>query len=63
MTKVLTAGGGSKNDHWSAIRSKAMNDVFVDKSENTEASYGTALLARMGHLGLDTYVPEEVDTK
>ena len=63
VTKVLTAGGGSKNDHWSAIRSKAMNDVFVDKSENTEASYGTALLARMGHLGLDTYVPEEVDTK
>ena len=61
--RVFTAGGGARNDFWSSLRSEAMNGVFVAKSPFTEAAYGTALLARMGHYGYDTYVPspEEED--
>ena len=58
VRRVFTAGGGAKNDKWSAIRSKAMNGVPVSMSPYAEAAYGTALLARMGHYGLPTYVPE-----
>ncbi len=61
--RVFTAGGGARNDFWSSLRSEAMGGVFVAKSPFTEAAYGTALLARMGHYGYDTYVPspEEED--
>jgi sugar (pentulose or hexulose) kinase len=57
--RVFTAGGGARNEKWSALRSAAMGGVFTVKSDNTEAAYGTALLARMGHYGYDTYVPKD----
>ena len=59
--RVFTAGGGARNEVWSSIRSEAMGGVFTTKSPFTEAAYGTALLARMGHYGYDTYVPSPVD--
>ena len=59
VARVLTAGGGAKNDKWSVIRSNAMGGVPVSMSPYAEAAYGTALLARMGHYELSTYVPEE----
>jgi hypothetical protein len=35
-----------------------MGGVPVDMSPHAEAAYGSALLARMGHYRLPTYVPE-----
>ena len=60
-TRVFTAGGGARNDTWSALRSEAMGGVFTAKSPFAEAAYGTALLARMGHYGYDTYVPSPAE--
>ncbi|WP_353929218.1 FGGY-family carbohydrate kinase [Okeanomitos corallinicola TIOX110] len=44
LTSVYTAGGGAANPTWTAIRQKYLQ-VPVFTSENTEAAYGTALLA------------------
>ncbi|KAL3796025.1 hypothetical protein HJC23_013082 [Cyclotella cryptica] len=51
-TEVLTCGGGSKNDMWTAMRERRLRDIcngdqriVVKKALNTEASYGAALLA------------------
>lgn len=49
LNKVLTAGGGSTNTHWAKIRENLIG-VPVTTAEQTEASYGAALLARQGHL-------------
>lgn len=57
VARVFTAGGGAKNPKWSTIRSRAMGGIPVAASEFAEASYGSALLARMGHYELPTYVP------
>lgn len=45
LQKVLTAGGGSKNDVWIAIRARKLG-VPVARAQHSEASYGVALLAR-----------------
>lgn len=44
LTEVLTAGGGSKNPTWTAMRERLLG-VPTATAENTEASYGLALLA------------------
>ena len=56
-TRVFTAGGGAKNAKWAALRSRKMGGVEVRASEQAEAAFGAALLARMGGLGAETYVP------
>lgn len=45
LTRVYTAGGGAKNPAWTAIRSRQLG-VPVLPSTQTEAAYGTALLAQ-----------------
>jgi xylulokinase len=45
LTRVYTAGGGAKNSAWTAIRSRQLG-VPVLPSVQTEAAYGTALLAQ-----------------
>lgn len=47
LTKVYTAGGGAKNQVWSEIRKQYLG-VSVVSSSNTEAAYGSALLAMRG---------------
>jgi xylulokinase len=47
LTHVYTAGGGAKNPTWTAIRQRNLK-VPVTSSTNTEAAYGTALLAQRG---------------
>ncbi|MBR8833161.1 MAG: FGGY-family carbohydrate kinase [Stigonema ocellatum SAG 48.90 = DSM 106950] len=47
LSCVYTAGGGAQNPAWTAIRGRRLQ-VRVVRSENTEAAYGTALLARNG---------------
>ncbi|BCL35831.1 FGGY-family carbohydrate kinase [Nostoc sp. MS1] len=47
LTQVYTAGGGAKNPTWTAIRQRNLQ-VPVISSINTEAAYGTALLAMRG---------------
>ncbi|HYP67047.1 MAG TPA: FGGY-family carbohydrate kinase, partial [Thiobacillaceae bacterium] len=47
LERVLTAGGGAKNETWRRIRQRALG-VPVGTSEHTEAAYGTAMLARLG---------------
>jgi len=47
LTRVYTAGGGAKNQVWSEIRKKYLG-VNVVSSINTEAAYGSALLAMKG---------------
>lgn len=49
LTQVYTAGGGAKNSVWTAIRSRYLR-VPVLSPIQTEAAYGTALLAQRGHL-------------
>jgi len=50
LTNVYTAGGGAANDTWTAIRTRHLG-VPVVPSVNTEAAYGTALLAMRQGLG------------
>jgi D-ribulokinase len=45
LTKVYTAGGGAKNDTWRYLREKRLK-VDVKISPQTEAAYGSALLAK-----------------
>ncbi|PMB24926.1 carbohydrate kinase [Fischerella thermalis CCMEE 5319] len=47
LTRVYTAGGGAANDTWTTIRGRYLQ-VPVMRSMNTEAAYGTALLAMRG---------------
>ena len=47
LTRVYTAGGGAKNTVWSEIRKQYLQ-VPVVSSINTEAAYGSALLAMHG---------------
>jgi len=47
LRRVITIGGGAKNDAWSAIRHRLLG-VPVTVAEQTEASYGAALLALHG---------------
>ena len=49
LTRVYTSGGGAKNEVWKRIR-EAHLGVPVTISANTEAAYGTALLAMGGML-------------
>lgn len=45
LSQVYTAGGGAQNEAWTKVRSRYL-DVPVFPSAQTEAAYGTALLAR-----------------
>ncbi len=45
LTQVYTAGGGAKNETWRKIRERYLQ-VPVSLSRQTEAAYGTALLAK-----------------
>ena len=47
VTKIYTAGGGAKNQTWQIIRERQLG-IPVSISQQTEAAYGTALLARSG---------------
>jgi D-ribulokinase len=47
LTQVLTAGGGAKNETWRAIRQRHLQ-ISVIASAQTEAAYGSALLALRG---------------
>ncbi len=47
LQHVYTAGGGAANNTWTAIRERCLK-VPVVSSVNTEAAYGTALLAMRG---------------
>lgn len=47
LSRVYTAGGGAANPTWTNIRATYLN-VPVEPSVNTEAAYGTALLAMRG---------------
>ncbi|CAI5525166.1 unnamed protein product [Closterium sp. Naga37s-1] len=49
VKRVYTAGGGAGNPTWSAIRERVMG-VPVAPSGNTDAAFGSALLAREGFL-------------
>ena len=49
LTRVYTAGSGAYNDTWKAIRERYLG-VPVMRSSNTEAAYGTALLAMAGSM-------------
>lgn len=44
LTRVFTAGGGAQNAAWTALRSRHLG-VPVERSQQPEAAYGTALLA------------------
>ncbi len=44
LTRVFTAGGGAENECWMRVRSRLLG-VPVVRSVQTEAAYGTALLA------------------
>ncbi|GAB1543384.1 FGGY-family carbohydrate kinase [Scytonema sp. NUACC21] len=47
LTRVYTAGGGALNLAWTEIRGRLL-EVPVESSVNTEAAFGTALLAMRG---------------
>jgi D-ribulokinase len=52
-TKVMTCGGGSKNDMWIKMRQRILcssfgdDSITVERALNTEASYGAAILAAL----------------
>lgn len=52
LSRVYTAGGGAKNTVWNEMRSRHLQ-VPVLPSTQTEAAYGTALLASRQTLQLD----------
>jgi sugar (pentulose or hexulose) kinase len=45
LTKVYTSGGGAKNATWRVIREQKLH-IPVQISQQTEAAFGTALLAK-----------------
>lgn len=45
LTQVITAGGGSRNPQWQAIRSQYLQ-LPVSPALHTEAAFGSALLAK-----------------
>jgi sugar (pentulose or hexulose) kinase len=45
--RVLSVGGGARNEPWTRIRGRALG-VPVSMAAETEAAYGTALLALHG---------------
>ncbi|EAZ90545.1 FGGY-family carbohydrate kinase [Crocosphaera chwakensis] len=45
VTQIYTAGGGAKNKNWAKIRQHYLQ-ISVKISKQTEAAYGTALLAK-----------------
>ena len=47
LRRVISIGGGARNDAWTEIRRRALG-VPVTVAEQTEASYGAALLALRG---------------
>ncbi len=47
VKRVYTAGGGAKNQAWTAIRQRVLG-IPVSSSPQTEAAYGTARLALQG---------------
>jgi len=47
LRRVISIGGGAKNAPWTAIRQRTLG-VPVTVAEQTEASYGAALLACHG---------------
>ncbi|WP_375787824.1 FGGY-family carbohydrate kinase [Bradyrhizobium sp. Pha-3] len=47
LRRVISIGGGAKNEAWTKIRHRALG-VPVTVAEQTEASYGAALLALRG---------------
>ncbi|MCP3467680.1 FGGY-family carbohydrate kinase [Bradyrhizobium sp. CCGUVB23] len=47
LRRVVSIGGGAKNPAWTEIRRRALG-VAVTTAEQTEASYGAALLALQG---------------
>ncbi len=47
LRRVIGIGGGARNHAWTAIRHRILG-VPVTVAEQTEASYGTALLALYG---------------
>ena len=49
VKQVFTVGGGSKNTAWTKMRQQALA-LPVHTAKHTEASYGSALLARQGYL-------------
>ncbi len=51
---ILTAGGGAHNPTWTAIRKRLLG-VSVGVSEQTEAAYGSALLAWQGNNLISSY--------
>lgn len=48
-TRIFTAGGGSKNHAWQKIREQ-MTGIPVLCAPHSEASYGSALLAKKGYI-------------
>jgi sugar (pentulose or hexulose) kinase len=44
---VTTVGGGARNEAWTRIRARCLG-VPVATAAETEAAYGTALLALVG---------------
>jgi len=51
-TRIFSAGGGSKNPAWTAMRERIIG-IPVITAKNSEASYGSALLARKSFLTND----------
>ena len=49
VKRIYTAGGGSKNPAWKKIREQTTGTMILP-AENSEACYGSALLAKQGFL-------------
>ena len=47
FTQVVTAGGGGVNEKWTQIRAEKLG-VPVHRARQSEAAFGTALLAKSG---------------
>jgi hypothetical protein len=47
LKRVITIGGGARNEAWTAIRARRLG-VLVTVAEQMEAAFGTALLALNG---------------
>ena len=50
-SKIYTTGGGANNEAWTTIRSFMLGAPII-KSNQTEAAYGSALLARQGSINV-----------
>ncbi|MDX1811065.1 MAG: hypothetical protein R3240_03905, partial [Gammaproteobacteria bacterium] len=59
-TRIITMGGGSRNENWRKIREHFCACPVIN-AKQSDAAYGSAMLARQGYLAEHSNLIETAD--